>query len=65
MCEYEDLSVHHIEPLEDDKERAFDEDNLITLCDVHHEAAEAGKVSRSFLHEIAIKNNKKYRSSAD
>jgi len=58
-CEYENLSIHHIEPLEEDESRAYDEDNLITLCDIHHEAAEAGRVPRQFLHQIAIKNNKK------
>lgn len=47
------LSVHHIVPLEEDPTLAFDDDNLITLCDAHHEDAERGAVSRSKLRSLA------------
>ena len=47
-----DLSVHHIIPLKDDYDRRLDNDNLITLCRYHHEAAERGHISRQ---ELAAK----------
>ena len=50
--EYEHLSVHHIVALEDDETKAFDYNNLITLCEVHHEAAESGLVSKADLIKI-------------
>lgn len=53
--EYEHLSVHHIEPLESigcDKDKAFNHNYLITLCDTHHEAAESGQVSKTDLLKI-------------
>ena len=55
-----DLSVHHIEPLQECEERAFDTDNLITLCSVHHEEAEAGRIPRALLHEIAKENERRH-----
>lgn len=58
--ETDDLSVHHITKIEEDASKAFDEDNLITLCRVHHEMAEEGKVSQTELIDIAIENSRKY-----
>ena len=58
--ESEELSVHHITRLEDDIDKAFDTDNLITLCRVHHELAEAGKISPSVLRRIAQQNNEAF-----
>lgn len=53
QIEYQDLSVHHIIALEDDKSKAFDCENLITLCDIHHEMAEQGLISKAELKDIA------------
>ena len=61
--EGEDLSVHHIVRLEDDINKAFEEDNLITLCRFHHEMAENGSVSQAMLFEIARENGERYRQS--
>ena len=47
-----DLSVHHIVPLKVDYDRRLDNDNLITLCRYHHEAAERGYISRLELANI-------------
>lgn len=49
----DELSVHHIIPLNEDFNRRLDEDNLITLCSRHHEDAEAGKISRATLLKLA------------
>lgn len=48
-----DLSVHHIIPIEDDYELRLDNENLITVCDMHHEMCEAGKISRNIQKQIA------------
>lgn len=59
--EDKDLSVHHIIKLEDDIDKAFDEDNLITLCRTHHEMADAGQISQSILQRIAKENGERYQ----
>lgn len=47
-----DLSVHHIIPLEVDDTKAFDNNNLITLCRYHHEMAECGEIPSDELIRI-------------
>lgn len=47
------LSVHHIEPIEENPQRAFDPANLITLCRMHHDMAERGAIPREALAAIA------------
>lgn len=56
------LSVHHIDSLEDDYDRALDDYNLITLCAYHHELAECGKIEKKLLFEIARRNTDKLNS---
>lgn len=41
----EGLSVHHIIPLKNNFELRLSDENLITLCSMHHELAEKGKIS--------------------
>lgn len=50
--------VHHIEPLEECEERAFDPLNLLTLCRMHHELAERGEIPRAELHAIAAEQER-------
>ena len=45
----ERLSVHHIINLEKDFEKRLDNENLITLCQYHHEKAEEGSISEEQL----------------
>lgn len=47
------LEVHHIVPLEEDYSKRLDEDNLITLCPVHHKLCDANKVPRRHLTKLA------------
>ena len=47
------LQVHHITPLSEDYSLRLEDDNLITLCPVHHEQAECGKISAEHLRELA------------
>lgn len=54
-----DLSVHHIIKLRDDYNKRLDDDNLITLCRAHHEAAESGEIPADELRQIAEEQCKK------
>lgn len=47
------LSVHHIRKLSKCWEKRLDNDNLITLCEVHHRRADAGEYSVEELEELA------------
>ena len=40
------LSVHHITPINEDYNKRLDSDNLITVCEKHHELCEGGIISR-------------------
>ena len=48
-----DIEVHHIVPIEQDGDKAYDRHNLISLCREHHEQAEKGLISRDMLEELA------------
>lgn len=50
---YYRLSVHHIVPLVEDWDRRLDDSNLITLCPIHHEMAESGRLPRRKLFRLA------------
>lgn len=49
---YKNLEVHHIEPINECYDRRLDDDNLITLCVMHHKMADAGEIPRDILHEL-------------
>lgn len=55
----ENLSVHHIVPLDADRSLALDDYNLITLGQHTHELAEAGKIPAEALKRIAAENTEK------
>lgn len=55
--ESKDLSVHHIEPLEERFDLRLENDNLITLCKNCHKAADMGMIKRSYLHQLIKKIN--------
>lgn len=46
------LSVHHIVPLDEDFSRKLDDDNLITLCAGHHKQADMGIIGKNTLFDI-------------
>jgi len=54
VLEHRGISVHHIVPVAEDGMRALDDDNLITLCEYHHQLAETGKISRDELCGILV-----------
>ncbi len=49
----QDIQVHHITPLAEDYDKRLDDDNLISLCPLHHEAAEKGDISADMLRTLA------------
>ncbi|MCI7301310.1 HNH endonuclease [Ihubacter massiliensis] len=48
-----DLSVHHIEPLEEAYDLRLMDSNLITLCSMHHRQAEDGSIDKATLKRLA------------
>ena len=49
-----DVSVHHITPIEEDYDMRLDEDNLITVCPVHHEMCERGDITRDEQRRLVL-----------
>lgn len=58
-----EIEVHHIIPVKEDYDRRLDGDNLISLCREHHEAAEAGQISRKLLLSLAKQQEDHYMES--
>ena len=52
LFNYKELEVHHIIKLADDYEKRLDNDNLITLCVLHHKMADRGQISVQRLKEL-------------
>lgn len=52
------LEAHHIIPLSEDWNLRLDEDNIITLCERHHEYADQGKIDRKHLKKLIEKRSK-------
>ena len=53
------LEVHHIEKVMKELLKAFEIDNLITLCIFHHKQAEQGLISKQELLELIDKYRNK------
>ena len=49
---YKNLESHHIIPIAEDYNKRLDNDNIITLCQMHHKMAEKGQIPRKVLQEI-------------
>ena len=49
---YKGVEVHHIIPINEDYDRRLDDDNLITLCQMHHKMADKGEIPREVLQKI-------------
>lgn len=50
----QDLSVHHIVPIEEDYDLRMERSNLLTVCGVHHEMCEAGIIDRETQRALAL-----------
>ncbi len=54
-----ELSVHHNIPIKEDYDKRLDNNNLITVCNYHHELCEKGEISREQVQEIINKQEEK------
>ena len=51
-----DLSVHHITPIEEDYDQRLSDDNLITVCGMHHEMCESGEITRDQQRDLVLRS---------
>jgi 5-methylcytosine-specific restriction endonuclease McrA len=49
---YDRLSVHHAIPINTDWEKRLDDDNLLTVCSMHHELCESGEIPYEVVKRI-------------
>ena len=54
---YDNLSVHHAVPIYKNWDARLDNNNLITLCSVHHEMAESGQLPLNTIRNIIEEQN--------
>ena len=52
---YDNLEVHHIVKVTEDKTKLLDNYNLICLCGEHHTMADHGQINKDYLFELARK----------
>lgn len=57
--ETDNISVHHIVPIAEDRGNRLDDSNLISLCSKHHEMAERGEINRKELLRIVEEQESK------
>lgn len=57
---YDNLEVHHIEKLRNNKDRLLDDYNLICLCVEHHKQADAGELDSDYLKRLAVEREERY-----
>ncbi len=58
---YDGLSVHHAVSLEEDYDRCLDDDNLLTVCGLHHEMAESGEIPLADVLRVIEEQEEKAR----
>ena len=51
---YDNLEVHHIVKIKDNKDLLLEDSNLICLCQFHHRLAETGQLDQEYLRELAM-----------
>lgn len=52
---YNNLEVHHITKIRDDKSKLLDDNNLICLCREHHKLADVGMLDKEYLLKLVQK----------
>ena len=52
---YDNIEVHHIVKVVDDKSRLLDNENLICLCQEHHKQADNNEIDKEYLFDLARK----------
>lgn len=56
---YDNLSVHHCEPLNESYEKRLDNQNLLTLCEYHHRLCDNGTISQEEVKRIIEEQERK------
>lgn len=56
---YENLEVHHIIKVKEDKTKLLDNFNLVCLCVTHHKLADEGYIDSDYLLTLAKRREKK------
>lgn len=56
---YTGLSVHHAIPINQDWGKRLDDDNLISLCKMHHEMTESGEIPYEIVKQIIDEQEEK------
>lgn len=56
---YTGVEVHHIDALKDRPDLLIENDNLVCLCEMHHEQAERGEISKDYLRQLAQRREAK------
>ena len=55
IINYENIEVHHIVKVRDDKSKLLDNDNLIALCPAHHKQADRGEIDTDYMLSLAMR----------
>lgn len=56
---YDNLSVHHCEPLNEAYEKRLDNDNLLTVCEYHHRLCDNGTIPQQEVKRIIEEQERK------
>lgn len=49
---FNNIEVNHIVPINEDIDKALDDDNLVSLCSYHHKMADKGLIPRTILFSL-------------
>lgn len=49
---FDNIEVNHIVPINEDIDKALDDDNLVSLCSSHHKMADKGLIPRTVLFAL-------------
>ena len=55
---YNNIEVHHIVKIKEDRAGLLDNDNLICLCSEHHKKADRNEIPASYLKALAIRRER-------
>ena len=56
---HENLQVHHAIPINSNKDLKLDENNLVTLCSMHHSMCDKGQIPYKEVKKIIIEQTQK------
>ena len=60
---YDNLSVHHCEPLNESYEKRLDDDNLLTVCEYHHRLCDNGTIPQQEVKRIIEEQERKRKEN--